>query len=352
MPQRPLDLHLPLLPDQDYVALLQLFGARVHSVYASLHILAISDARPCGAPLPENMLFAMVQASPAPVYLLLNSRFHSPEAYVASGCARLAALLDSVLAAGTVAGVVYADAILLTALARHAPSLARALEAVPSVNCGLDSWDKARQHLEMAESLGFRLPGILVPDRALNRNPARLAEFRRAMRVELPGAALHLLANEGCLWQCPYKPAHDALMACARCAGHTGDGVFKTLQDAACLRRYWDEPWRVLASPFIRPEDLPLLAGVADGVKLGGRSRGARAMQMVIRAYVAGRYEGNLLELLDTAEALAGCLHLSNHRLPGDFHAAVSACDKDCARCGWCRKIADNTIRRNNISLE
>ncbi len=333
--------HLPLLLDASYQQFLKTYAAVLHSVYASMQSYHVSDARPCLQDLSGDVLVQAVQASPVPVYILCNSRFQHPSMYHADGVREFIGLLDPLVATGKMGGIVYADAIFLTVVARHAPSLCGGLEAVPSVNCGLDTWDKARQQLEVIQDCGFKLPSVMVPDRCLNRDMEGLLRFREAMRQELPGAALHLLANEGCLWQCPYKPAHDALMAYSRCGGE--GNPFNQLRDAACLRRFHAEPWRLLASPFIRPEDTPSLEGVADGLKLCGRSRGAVVMQRIAEAYFHQQYDGNLLELLDAQEALAGSLLLPNAALPDDFYARVANCNKDCHGCGWCRELAAAT---------
>ncbi|WP_460033579.1 hypothetical protein [Megalodesulfovibrio paquesii] len=286
------------------------------------------------------------------MYLLLNSRFHRPQQYVSEGISGVVQTLEAVMTSATVAGIVYADAMLLTRLARQAPSLAKELEATPSINCGLDSWDKMRQHLEMTVELGFRPPRCIVPDRALNRDLPRLRAFREAQQTELPEAALHLLANEGCLWQCPYRLTHESLLALGRVdatAAAMVDG-FEMVKDAACLRRFWEEPWRVLASPFIRPEDADALEGLVDGIKLSGRSRGPVAMKRIVLAYLAGHYAGNLLDLLDTTEALRGRLQVPNRAFPLDFFERVSICNKHCHACGYCKEMA-RQIQRKPCSL-
>lgn len=338
---QPLSLHAPLLPDADYLALLESLGTRLHSLYLSLDDPAIPDARPAAARRDDagaQALAAFLARPGPPVYALLNSRFHQPERYADGGTADIAQALER-LPRERVRGVVHADAILLTRLARDHPALVRTLEAVPSVNCCLDQWTKARQHLDLLADLGFRPPGHLIPDRSLNRNFEALARFGEATARELPGAALLLLANEGCLWQCPYKPAHDALLAWQRCAG--GPSGFATLRDAACLRRYAREPWRILASPWIRPRDLPRCQGLAQGVKLSGRSRGPRAMARVVTAYATGQCEGNFLELLDTLEALAQVTHLDEAALPEDFLERSMTEGED-----WFKAVAARALRR------
>lgn len=350
-------LDLPLTADEDHVDLANRLGA--DSVHFGLDCALSADARP---PLPrpaEGADRTRTQArimerwsdllaglrGPRP-YLLLNARFHAPARYCGPALAALARAVERLADAG-LAGVVWADAYLLAALGRAVPDLAARLEAAPSVNCGLDSADKAFAALAHGEACGFRPPTRIILDRGLNRRPQALARTAAALRARRPGLRLLLLANEGCLPYCPFRPAHEALIAGAH-AGLGGD-LWALNRDLGCIGVLRREPWRLFASPFIRPEDAGSVVGpgLADGLKLCGRRRGGPDwIRRTAEAYAAGRYAGNLLHLLDALGEFEDALFIDNTALPRDFHARLGACDGDCAACGWCRTLFERTARR------
>ena len=243
----------------------------------------------------------------------------------------------------------YADQYLLTALSDAAPAVARALVAVPSVNFRPDSAARTVSLLEYVAATRFRMPNRIVLDRALNRDSRRLAAVSGALRQVFPDIAIGLLANEGCLYACPFKAAHDGHVALARLLPvSVGPGLKERL---GCLRYFREEPGRILASPFLRPEDAGRLEGVVDFFKLGGRTREPAALAEIVGAYLAGTYQGNLLWLLDTLEVLAGRLWLDNAAFPDDFHDRVSGCARNCRTCGYCAGLAAELIQDREVIL-
>ena len=86
------------------------------------------------------------------------------------------------LKAGVIDGLIFADSYLLTALADAAPELAAQLEAVPSINFGIDNIEKIEVLLDLIAGNGFRPPAKITLDRSLNRNPEALASLSRELR--------------------------------------------------------------------------------------------------------------------------------------------------------------------------
>ncbi len=347
-----LPLDVPFLPDPDYLRKIRNLGDRVAVVYTSLFDPRASDARPPHhharnpaeetAPLmtPAELAAQLLSLPGSRKYVLVNSAFQGPGAYEDASLERILAPLRTLLAAGALDGLVYSDGYLLAALGAADPALAMQLEAIPSVNCRLDTADKIYAQLDFINACGFAPPSRVVLDRALNRRLSDLRRLAARLRQSHPRLALSLLANEGCLYQCPFKTAHDAHLAYARAHPQATGRGFTLNANQGCQRLFHDEPGRMLASPFIRPEDQRYYHGVADSLKLCGRSRGPRVMGRILDAYAQGRFPGNLLTLLDSQEALAETLHLPNEALPARFHQIVSGCDKHCATCGWCEETA------------
>lgn len=345
--QERLPLDVPFLPDETYLAFLAAQGERILSMHVPLHASQVPDARPFTLALEPQRLAELLALCPGPAkYALINSRFHAPEAYFDAGFLdALASALQTLLHAGQLQGLVYSDHYLLQALSDAHPELCSKLEAVPSVNLMLDSLPKALWHMDYVAGTRFRPPGKLNLDRGLNRRLAELEKLSSDLRQRLPGVRLVLLANEGCLPHCPYKPAHDAHLALAHIQG-MGPGQLTANRQQGCTRLFASRPELFFAAPFIRPEDQTAYARVADALKVCGRSRGAKTMQRIVDAYVAGRFEGNLLWLNDTQECLAQAFHVANEELPREFLLQVGDCALDCAGCGVCKRLAQEHVRR------
>ncbi|WP_051694449.1 hypothetical protein [Desulfohalovibrio reitneri] len=338
---------VPFEPSPDWVEVLSERLESIHSLFFSLFLTRVPDARHQPRNVEAEEMAEGLARLPGPrKFALLNGRMQPVSGYRDPDLtATMATRLESLLEAGQIDGVVVADLFLLTALGREYPSLAACLSAQPSVNCAIDAPARLRAWLEAADGLGFRQPEKVVADRSLNRDPARLNRLREWMRRNLPEAELLLLANEGCLAECPFRATHEAMIASAESEGRVM-ACLDAVRDLGCLRRFHARPWTMLASPFIRPEDAAEALRRADGLKLCGRGQGAGFLARVMDAYAAGTYRGNLLELLDTLGELAPAWHVANERLPQDFARRLESCSGDCGDCGWCAVAFRRAARR------
>ncbi|MFW5836557.1 MAG: hypothetical protein ACOCVM_01010, partial [Desulfovibrionaceae bacterium] len=323
------------------------------SLHFGLHAVEALDARLRLSETGPGDLAGLLAAAPGPrKYVLLNSRVHHPGHYAdAARMKSLLARLDTLLAAGQLHGVVIADAYFLKALGRAGPAVAAELEAVPSVNAMLDSAERVRAWLPAVAAAGFRPPGKLNLDRSLNRDIPRLQRVGEACRDMLPGARLVLLANEGCIPHCPYKPAHDAHIALAN-MGAAEQRTFELNRCFGCVDHLMHDPSQCLCSPIIRPEDAHHYEGLADGLKVCGRTlAGPERLRRIVDAYLQGRFEGNLLELADSMDWLAERWDLPNEKLPDDFWERVCGCQGECGECGWRRRVFDAVARPRKAGL-
>ncbi|MGE4298797.1 MAG: hypothetical protein AB7E47_12265 [Desulfovibrionaceae bacterium] len=341
---------VPIIPDEGYVSFLRQRQARLHAVHFGLAAPGVPDARRCLEPDGPGGVDAVARALaavPAPrKYALLNSRFHHPDRYGdAAFLGGLADTLERLQGDGLLHGIVFADCYLLAALAAARPELAARLEAVPSVNCMLDSGPKAVAMLRHVAQLGFCAPSKVILDRSLNRDLEGLDRAVAMVRAEHPGACITLLANEGCLLHCPFKPAHDAHIALAHLDGSGVACGMPLHRELGCMRAFYRQREYLCSAPFIRPEDVARYEGRADVVKICGRTRGGAFLTRAVAAYMDGRFAGNLLELNDATEPLAQRLWLDNAALPPDFWDMVTRCDKRCASCGVCARLAAAHVR-------
>jgi hypothetical protein len=329
-------LHLPLLPDELYLQYLE--NLENVSLYSSLYSY-VPDARYRHCVLDrEGMKNLLERVRGRKVYLLVNARFHHPSMYRGEGVRELAGLLEEMEGEGLVTGIVFADAYMLTALCQEAPDLASRMEAVPSVNLMIDSPAKLQQVANLLNATPWKAPGYIVPDRSLNRDRGMLERVAEGARELWPGVEVVLLANEGCLPHCPWKPAHDGLVAASFLEGFP-ERTLELNRELGCLEDISREPWKILTSPFIRPGETVHYGDIADGFKLSGRTLEPGQVIEIVKAYRHGKYSGNLVELLDAPRWLAPRLLLDNEKLPQDFGDITSRCRLVCGSCFLCRDM-------------
>ena len=178
--------------------------------------------------------------------------------------------------------------------------------------------------------------------RDLQRDLRVLAPVSRWCREN--GKKLCLLVNSGCLRFCPGQTFHDNLIA--HCGEIDPDGVPEGFQPHVCWSTFLRHPERrpeILKATWIRPEDLGLYEPYADLFKLATRQHDHP--RAVIGAYTSGKWDGDLLNLLEPGFGPAfGGDRLWNDRFPPDFAQTVGRCGGGCTGCGACEQIYE-TVR-------
>ncbi|MFZ5775388.1 MAG: hypothetical protein ACOY3Z_07900 [Thermodesulfobacteriota bacterium] len=347
-----LSLDVPFLPDADYVNCLRAHGSRISSLHFSLFLEEVADGRHRHDSTPFAALAAALKQLPGPKkYALLNSRFQHPSLYTdKDALGRLLNNLALLLADSCLHGVVIVDFYLLQALSDASPEVCAHMEAIPGVNCMLDSFDRIASYCRAIERTHFRSPGKLNLDRSLNRNLTALRQISALCREHFPDARLTLLANEGCLYRCPFKLTHDAQIAVSA-TGLGENRTFAINQELGCIRILSETPEELFRSPFIRPEDMRHYDGLVDVIKLCGRTLGPGFLSRVVTAYSQETYHGNLLDLLDTLEWLSPALSIDNQSLPPDYLEQLTGCDQHCEACGYCRRLYGTLARKKKLTL-
>ncbi len=344
--------NVPVIPDAALALVLNRHTSSFYSCYFSLHAAGVHDGRHKQRLLETNRWIELLRSIRIPrKFLLLNNRVHGHGAYVdRDHLGTVAQTLRSMLKAGVVDGIVFADAYYLQALSDAGGEEASQLQAVPSVNCQLESWDQIAAMLDFIESTRFRLPEVLLLDRSLNRRLEPLAEVSDRCRKALPGVSLELLANEGCLYRCPFKLTHDCHISMVN-TGHAFD-THRINRELGCFRTIQSTPSRLFKSPFIRPEDVGVYEPYVDVLKLCGRTLGASFLHRVIDAYLKGRFTGNLLDLMDAMDVTAQWLYIDNDLLPADFLRLLTSCSKACRDCPTCEALVARCAKPRGFSLE
>lgn len=183
----------------------------------------------------------------------------------------------------------------------------------------IDSVEKARLYEEMGV---HRL--ILPMDSA--RNIKLVKDIRKSVRCEL-----EIMANLGCLYTCPNHSFHSQYHS------HSSRNEVRNLisdddpYKVFCTELMKKEPWRIINSSFIRPEDLEIFDEIGiDYVKLAGRELGVEWIIRAVKAYVKRSYTGNLLEILSTTDRISSNVQIDNKRISREFIKKVTGCSKRC----------------------
>jgi hypothetical protein len=346
-------LDVPFFPEEAYIEFLNNNSAHIDSIHFSFMGEKRMDNRITEESFnkPDEVIRMLGQLSVSNKYLLLNSIFYGPS--LLTDTKQLKPLIDylhTCVNEGVISGIVYCDQHLLQSLSNEAPDLVAELEAIPGINTMLDSQAKISSHLAYIGETNFRLPSKLTLDRSLNRNLEKLTDTVRWCRQGYPETKLELLANEGCLPFCPYRASHDAYIALGNHEGN--DRSSRLTKELGCMQLLNRQPYRLLQSPFIRPEDAESYLAHVDFILLCGRAQGADFLQKTISAYINRSHDGNLLDLLDSMNWLSEHLYVENSALSFDFANMLSVCNNRCNSCGFCMELFQTIAHSRSQSIK
>ena len=217
--------------------------------------------------------------------------------------------------------------------------------ASPFIACAVK---KAFPDIEVRASVNMRLGTLqamqyLAPwfdsyyiSRDVQRNLGTVEKFSKWCRAN--GKKLCMLANSGCLRNCPWQTYHDNLIA------HSADAdkmpAAKDFNPHLCwtMYKYPANFPEILKSTWVRPEDIYRYEGLVDIVKLATRQHSNP--DMVIAAYERGSFDGNLLDLFEPGFSPAFFpRYVENSAFPDDWFDRTSACVNECTGCGYCEEV-------------
>lgn len=154
----------------------------------------------------------------------------------------------------------------------------------------------------------------------------------------LHGKKLLLLANSGCLRNCPNQTFHDNLVA------HDSElQSFRNVpgyQPHLCRQLFRDKKNMedFLRGSWIRPEDVKRYEPYCSVMKLATRRH--THPRMVIDAYASGCFHGNLADLTEPGfSAEFAPLALMNDRFPENWTDIAGDCAVNCTHCGKCGEV-------------
>jgi len=135
---------------------------------------------------------------------------------------------------------------------------------------------------------------ITLESISVNRDFAMLKAIRNAVKLEL-----QLIANSNCQIFCPLSGQHMVNLSHASQKGHASRGFMIDYCALRCSAEKLIDPSNYLRSEFIRPEDVGTYMEMGfTSFKILERGAPTAVMAKRVRAYSEGRFEGNLLELI------------------------------------------------------
>ena len=183
--------------------------------------------------------------------------------------------------------------------------------------------------------------------RDIQRNLETVERFSDWCRAN--GKKLCLLANSGCLRNCPWQTFHDNLIAHSDAAMKVAN--VKGWCPHLCWTLYKDSANfpEILKATWVRPEDVFRYEGLVDVVKLATRQHANP--DMVIGAYERRSYDGNLLDLFEPGFSPSFFpRYIDNAAFPPDWFEKTGACPRECTACGYCEHVFENVCRK--VELE
>ena len=232
----------------------------------------------------------------------------------------------------------YRDEFGLQSVTTTSPFIA---EAVKDLVDGVMTRASINMDISSAQGMDYSAPyfdGYYLK-RELNRDLARIRSVRAW--CDKNGKQLFMLANSGCLNDCSIRIFHNNLVA------HGGEleDVDKRYPLRGCrdyLMREGKLPSLIKDTNWVRPEDIHLYDGLFDSIKLATRVN--RDPERILKAYVAEKYDGSILDLLepDHSYPLRGG-RIENKLFPADFGERVGNCKKVCEDCDYCKIVFART---------
>ena len=230
------------------------------------------------------------------------------------------------------------------------------------------------QNIHMArfwEELGA--DKIILPE-----NTSRDFETLQLIR-EGVGCELELIANHSCLFFCPFDLHHRNMVSHGSQHGHPCGGFAPDYCKLGCQQMKLLRPEELIKSRWIRPEDVSYYEEMGiDCLKLVERFRGTESLIRIVDAYERRSYHGNLAalltlpqegvymspnldiihrpDLIDTEtmdavmevlrEPFTGKVFIDNSKFNGfiDHFKKIDCLSTDCDRCGYCARVASQTI--------
>ncbi|MFA5931525.1 MAG: U32 family peptidase [archaeon] len=203
----------------------------------------------------------------------------------------------------------------------------------------------------------------IVLSTPLNRNIKLLEKIKKSTSCKL-----EILANESCLFDCPYRSYHY-LISSIDSQKETKVTTFDYCLIKCSIAKLTDFS-QIIKSPWIRPEDVNKYSDLGiEYLKLSGRIMPTNWIKNCVKAYAKNEYKGNLWDLIDQQKMYSKDfsefinnkkfkelnIYLDNKKLKGFLDKIISSkveCGQDCKTCKLCEQTAKKTIKINKAEKE
>ncbi len=286
-----------------------LAGLPVQAVYGKLQADLIGGGRPSSIlphidPAGMERHIRLAHDSGIRFLYLWNVTTLGDAEYRSDFIAKMQAQLRDLVAAG-VDGLVVG----MPWMIPLAKDLAPELEVSISSFAHVDSPREARQFAAMGAD-------TIILHYTANRDFQALREIRGAVACDL-----ELIANNSCVFQCPYVTGHQISPAF-----HSTTGSRPVLEYELfwCAGRYAHDGAEIIRSRWIRPEDLHVYESLGlDRFKIAGRGRDTAWLLRATRAYAARSHPGELTEIIGMSQHAPLALARRRAAEAGAPHAAL-----------------------------
>ncbi|MGQ4872937.1 MAG: U32 family peptidase [Promethearchaeia archaeon] len=159
------------------------------------------------------------------------------------------------------------------------------LKIKASLICYINTLQKARF---------FKRMGVneITVDINQNRNFKLLTLLKKELNIKIS-----LLVNNLCLWECPYAFYHSTSSS----HSFTNKGYYNNYCEYNCRLIKTEDPVEMIKARWIRPEDIEIYEKIGiKYFKIGGRTQSTDFLIRTIDAYSNRKYDGNLLDILNT----------------------------------------------------
>ena len=162
------------------------------------------------------------------------------------------------------------------------------------------------------------------------------------------GKKICMLANSGCLRYCPWQTFHETLLS------HNFKHIIPEIKklnmpSTLCSGIVADKNFEeILRGSWIRPEDLHLYEPYVSVIKLSTRE--IDRPDLVLKAYISGSFDGNMLHLLDPDFSfMLKPMIFDNKAFPKEWSEGKIAgvCANNCTHCGKCTQVLNTVMKRD-----
>jgi collagenase-like PrtC family protease len=201
--------------------------------------------------------------------------------------------------------------------------------------------------IQQMEAVAEQFDGFYL-HRDFNRDLEHIKTVRKW--CDAHGKTLHLLANSGCLYECPFHMIHMSHTAHYEETTRMST-IYENNRPSPCCDVYVnpDNLPVLLQNTWIRPEDLPKVSGYFETIKLA--SRISPNIKDIVKGYCEGEWHGNLLKLCEMDYSIMPFVpKIMNDKFPDGWFEQTMHCGHHCDSCGYCKKILAQVSEKPDVT--